>query len=203
MRIPSPLALALACFVASGCGAPVVAPTYPTTFPGIIASALAEAEAGGAGEAQLAILRQAAADGEISIESARAAARAAVQCMSDGGIYAAYHEDGMKSGLVIPGYIAGGGTADQMSAQDVVITACDNRESFWVNSVYQGQPTSVAVNDAYLDQQVPIVRSCLERSGYHTDPDATTHEVLRQALDVAQATSFELNCLGEAEIESF
>jgi len=186
----------------AGCSATVTA-TDPTSFADIVAAAIQGAEADEASEAQLALLREAQSEGSMSIEGERAAVRAAVKCINDAGVSAAYADHTMKSGLVVPRYVASVDNALGLDATDAILNACDAQEYFWVDKVYQAQPTSVAVNDAYLDQQAPIVRACLEREGYDTNADATTHELLRQALDVALDTGFSTDCLREAEIDGF
>jgi hypothetical protein len=187
------------CVVLVGCATESVEEAETESFADQIAIAIAEAEAGGAGDAQLAILRQAQTEGEISIEDARAAARAMVECVNNAGSQASYDERTNESGLVVPGYSALANTDEQQ----VIADACDAQEAFWINMIYQTQPASVAVNDAYLDQQAPLVRTCLEREGYATDPDATTIELLRQAADARDETDLAVDCLTEAKIDGF
>jgi len=188
----------LAGVVLAGCTEATV-PTEPESFADQIAAAIQEAEAGGASDAQLAILRTAQSEGEISIEDARAATRAAVECVNDAGSSAFYGEHTEGSGLVVPWYSSLADTSEQMAIAD----ACDQREDFWVNMIYQTQPTSQAVNDAFLEQQVPLVRSCLEQNGYTVDPGATTREVLHQAFDVMMDTEPQVDCLTTFGIEGF
>jgi len=188
----------LASVVLAGCTEATV-PTEPESFADQIAAAIQEAEAGGASDAQLAILRKAQLEGELPIEDARAAARAAVECMTEAGISAYYGENHRKSGLVVPGYSAEWIMGDD--EQNAVIDACDQRENFWVSSVYQTQPSSLELTDGYRAQQAPILRSCLERNGYATDPDASPLDLMRQAIQVEVDTDSAVDCLTEAEIE--
>lgn len=187
------------CVVLAGCEAEPAELATSQAIAEVVDPAIVEAEAGGAGEAQLAILRQARAEGELSIEDARAAARAGVTCVTDAGSEANYFEYISDSGLVIPGYSYLGDTPEQEAIGD----ACAAREDFWVNMVYQTQPSSLEANDAYVEQQAPLVRACLKREGYSIAPDATTIEVLRQALDVRAATGLAVDCLAEAKIGGF
>ena len=133
------------------------------------------------------------------MEDARAVAYAMVSCVEDAGSEALYSEQTTDSGLVRPIVNSLADTPEQMAISD----ACDTKEHFWVDGAYQMQPVSIALNDAYLDKQVPLVRSCLEREGYAADPEATTHEVLRQALQVKTDTASAVDCLAEAEIDGF
>jgi len=182
-----------------GCSTETGAQADSAVFADLVASIIQEAEAGGAGDAQLAILRQAQSDGWLSIEVDRAVNRAAVECVNDAGSYAFYQETTMESGLVLPGFSALADTPEQEAIAD----ACTTEVQFWVNGLYQMQPTSMQLNETYLDQQIPLVRSCLERNGYTVVPDATTHELLRQAVDVRSETNSGVDCLTEARIESF
>ena len=193
------LSMAVALALLAGCSKGTSPQTEPTSFDEIVKTAIAEAEAGGASEAQLALLSQAQLEGEISLETARAATRAGVECITAAGSYALYSEEARGSGLVIPGFSYASDTTEQQAIGD----ACERKENFWVVQVYATQPSSKAVNDAYLEQQVPVVRSCLEREGYTVPSDATTLEVLNKAADVLSDTKGALNCLYEARIDGF
>ncbi len=188
-----------ASFVLAGCATSPVGQEQTESFDEQIVAVIEEAEAGGAGDAQLAILRQARTDGDLSIESARAAARAGVECVNDAGSSAFYQESTRASGLVVPGYSSSANTPAEMELAD----ACSTREDFWVNMFYQTQPSSLAANDVYLNQQAPLVRSCLEREGYSVPPEATTFELLRQAAQVQEETDWAVDCLTEAKIDGF
>jgi len=189
----------LGCVVLAGCSKATVQtqPTEPESFADQIAAAIQEAEAGGAGDTQLAILRKAQSEGELSLEDARAAARAAVECINDAGSFAFYSEHTGRSGLVIPEY----SWSVDTSEQEAIGNACDQREAFWVNMVYQAQPSSVELTEGYREQQTPILRSCLERNGYTVDPDASTNDLIAQALLVDSETSSAVDCITEAGIE--
>jgi len=158
-----------------------------------------EAEAGGAGDAQLAILRRAESEGELSLEDVRAATRAAVACVKDAGSDAFYEEHTSESGLVVPGHSSLANTPEQEAIAD----ACDQEEYWWVFVVYTSQPISQTLQDAFLEQQAPLVRSCLEEHGYAVPPDATTREVLRQAYQVSIDTEPQVDCIWKFGIEGF
>ncbi len=195
-------AVLLAAGIASlaGCAA---APSGQTEadldFADMIGSMIQEAEAGGASDGQLAILREAQAAGVVSFEEAREAALAAIDCVENAGSEAVYDERTTDEGLVLPQYSWLSGTPQQEAIGD----ACDTQEAFWVNGAYQMQPTSLALRDAYLDRQMPIVRACLEDAGYVVDANATTHEVLRQAADAITDTGGSVDCLTDANIDGF
>ncbi len=94
---------------------------------------------------------------------------------------------------------AGGAGDEQLAIAD----ACSTDLELWVRMAYVMPPTSIAVKDAYLDRQVPLVKTCLDREGYAAGPEASTHEVLRQALHVKTDTASAVDCLAEAKIDGF
>jgi hypothetical protein len=191
--------IVIGCVVLVGCGTKPVVPTEPASFADQIAATIQEAESGGAGDAQLAILRKAESEGELSLEDVRTATRAAVECVNDAGSLAGYAEVTKGWGLVVPWNRYTADTPEMMAIGE----ECDVREDYWVGKIYQTQPTSQALNEAFLEQQVPLVRSCLEQNGYTVVPDATTREVLRQAFDVMNDTVPEVNCITTFGIEGW
>jgi hypothetical protein len=186
----------LGCVVLAGC-ANTTMQTEPVLFPDQIAAAIQEAEAGGAGDVQLAILRNAQSEGELSLEDARAATRAAVECVNDAGSAAIFEERTEFSGLVVPGYSSLSDTPEQ----DAIAEACRVQEDLWVSQVYRSQPSSLELTDGYRAQQAPILRSCLESHGYATDPDASPVDLMKQALELSHDSDSAAECLTEAKIE--
>jgi len=184
----------------SGCSSESLAQeSAKQDFAFMIEELIQSAEDGGAGDEQLAILRNAQATGFVSIEDARMAARAMVECVKDAGSDAFVADQTMESGIVVPVYNYLADTPQQQAIGD----ACDTREAFWVNGAYQMQPRSLEMNDAYLERQAPVVRSCLEREGYELDEDMGTREVLRRAAEVSIDTGSAVDCLSEAHITGF
>jgi hypothetical protein len=189
--------MVLGCVVLAGCAANV-GPTNGR-FADDLAVAIEDAEANGAGETQLSVLRHAQEVGGVTLEDARAAARAAVECMQDAGVDATYQEETEESGLVVPGYVAG--WTNGQAVPLAVIDACDQRDSFWVSMIYQTQPSSLESNDAYLERQLPVLIACLNDHGYTTDPSASPADLVRHALDVANQTGGTIDCVSEAGID--
>lgn len=188
--------ITITCVVLSACARESVAPE-PESFDDHIAAAIEQAEAGGGGDAQLAILRKAQSEGALLIEDARAANRAAVECITDAGFLAFYAESTKRSGLVLPEYSYSADTEQQQATA----TACSTQEDFWVNMIYQTQPASLELTDGYRARQAPILRRCLESNGHATDPNASPEELIAQALEVDSDTSNAIDCISEAEIE--
>ncbi len=164
--------------------------------------AVEEAIAAGASEAQIAILERAATDGGVTFEDAKIAATAAMSCMADQGVTATYQEMALPNGVTIPAYVVNSEKSDGTDATDAM-DQCERAESFWVNMLFQVQPTSVEANLAFIDKQAPVIRKCLEDAGYDTDPGATGMELVLQSTDVAQQTGLRVDCLGDAGVVSY
>lgn len=188
VRALSVLGLVLLC----GCGTEAQTPADDTDpiFDELIQTAVAEAEAGGAGPAQLTILQGAQIAGEVTLEQAREAARATVECFEDAGLEGDFDEETEPSGLIVPGY------AVSTSSDDMTpIDQCDYENGYWVNKVYQLQPASEQVRTGFYEDNADALRACLEDAGYETDPDATGADVARQASEVAAETAGVVDCL--------
>lgn len=184
-----------AALVLSGCGLTVNSEGEEAIdFDERITTALASAQDGGASEAQLEILRDAQVAGIVTLEQARQATFAGIDCIVAGGGYASYFEQVEPSGFVLPNAMTEAPDEKSLEAMEPLIDKCVEQESFWVNNIYQLQPTSQDIRDAYLEQQAPIMRECLESNGYATDPEATALELLWQAHQVWRDTNGAVNC---------
>lgn len=167
-------------------------PIDPTPgFDQQAAEVLEHAEQGGASAAQLEIIEQAIAEGEMSLEGARAAAHAVVDCIGQAGTPATYVERTTGAGLVIP---VGAALANTVEEQ-AIVDACMTQENFWVDYLYQTQPSSVALQEAFVAQQVPLVRACLEDYGTEVPDELSNREVLLLAVDVARQMEWTADCL--------
>lgn len=162
-------------------------------FTELIETAIEDAEAGGAGVQQLAILEDARESGEVTLEQMREATRATIECFLDAGLGAEYLEGTEPHGLILPEYsvwVEGEFSESDMRAMD----QCDSENGFWVNMVYQVQPASDQLWFGYYDSKADEFRSCLEDSGYRTDPDATGVELVDQVGAVFSETGGEVDC---------
>lgn len=199
---------AMALGALSGCGAAEPSEGNPTAeFSESIQRVIAEAEAGGANEAQLAILRDAAVTGEITLDQARDAMLATIACFEKAGLAATYELTTEESGLQIPGYgvqaEVEGLTDDQVQQ---LIDGCDNAESFWVNMLYQTQPTSHAVRQAHVRSRLPALLNCLSEHGVEVDADDDIDSILRASSQLMFDTinsAEPVNCASEAGIGSY
>ncbi len=146
--------------------------------------AIADATEGGAGSQQVEILERAATDGGVTFEDAKIAATSAMACMASQGVTANYEEKALANGVTIPAYTVQDHKSDGGDAVEVV-DQCEISESFWVNMLYQMQPTSIEANFAFIEKQAPVIRQCLEDAGYDTDPKATGMDLVRQSAEVS------------------
>jgi hypothetical protein len=170
-------------------------------FDATVSQAIKDAMSGGASTQQLDILERAAKDGGVTFEDAKIAATSAMSCMADQGVTANYEEKALPNGVRIPGFTVQDHTSNGGDALPVM-DGCEKSESFWVDMLFQVQPTSVEANLAFIEKQAPVLRKCLEDAGYDTEPDATGMDLVRQSTDVGQQTGLRVDCLGDAGVVS-
>ena len=194
------LGLLLPGVVLAGCGAgsPEDDGAAPA-FAEELAAAIEEAREGGASQAQIDILTRASAAGSIDLEDARATARAAVSCMVESGLVAEYDERTTNAGLVQPGYRAQ--IDDERPDLETTIDDCDRQEFSWVNKLYQLQPSSIEMTDAYFEKQAPLFLACLTEHGADVDESTSKRELLESAEAVLKDTNGETDCFVEAGLD--
>ena len=192
-----------AALLLAGCSHGVAAPDdLQSAFAGTVQQAIKDATNAGASTQQLDILERAAKDGGVTFEDAKIAATTAMSCMAEQGVTATYQEMALQNGVTIPAYVVNSEKSDGTDATDVM-DQCERAESFWVNMLFQVQPTSVEANLAFIEKQAPVIRKCLEDAGYDTDPDATGMDLVLQSTDVAQQTGLRVDCVGDAGIVGY
>jgi len=187
-RVLLAVAVATLCSCSSTAGTSV--DESDPVFEELIQNALVNAEAGGASQDQLDVLQAAQLSGEVTLEQARQAARATVACFGEAGLLGTFVESTEPSGLIVPGYTVGTQSDDMTE-----IDRCDHENGFWVNQVYQLQPSSEQLRTDLFEAKADELRACLEDAGYATEPDATGAELARQASAVAADTSGEVDCM--------
>lgn len=168
---------------------------------------LQDAIDGGANDSQIAILQEAMAANEVSLEVARVAAHAAIECMAESGLSASYTEYEQSNSLLVPNYdvllsrdpddVAGIETAE------AIVARCDTAEFRWINEAYQTQPSSVELTDALLEERSDELRACLEEAGRNVDTQATPRELAEEAVSLAIDTNWQVHCLSDAGIDGF
>jgi len=171
-------------------------------FDAEVSQAIAEATDAGASAQQLDILERAATDGGVTFEDAKMAATSAMACMESQGVTANYEEKALPNGVTIPAYTVQDHTSNGGDALPVM-DGCEKSESYWVNMLYQMQPTSVEANLAFIEKQAPVIRKCLEDAGYDTDPKATGMDLVIQSSDVARQTNGATDCAFDAGVVGY
>lgn len=162
-------------------------------FVELIETAIEDAEAGGAGAQQLAVLEEARESGEVTLEQMRQATRATIECFVNAGLEAEYIESAEPHGLLLPGYsvwVEG----EFSESHDRAMVRCDSENGFWVNMVYQVQPSNDQLWSDLYNENAGEFRSCLEEAGYETDPEATGAELVDQVGAVFSETGGEVDC---------
>jgi hypothetical protein len=167
-----------------------------------VQQAIKDATSGGASTQQLDILDRAAKDGGVTFEDAKMASTSAMACMESQGVTANYQEKALPNGVTIPGYTVQDRTSSGGDALPVM-EGCEKSESYWVDKLYQMQPTSVEANLAFIEKQAPVIRKCLEDAGYDTDPKATGMDLVIQAGHIADQTTGGTNCASDAGIVGY
>ena len=164
-------------------------------FVELVEGAIEDARAGGASSGQLAILAEAREAGRVTLEHLREAVRATMQCFSEAGLGSEYVESTNQVGLSIPGYNV---FVDEESGamDDASVEQCDTAHGFWVNKVYQVQPSSDQLWGDYFDRHADELRSCLESAGHEIEAGATGSELAGQANEIAAETNGEVDCVG-------
>lgn len=166
----------------------------PIGFEQRIQEAILAAQEGGASEEQLILLEQASEVGEVNFDAARQAALSWVECVEEAGGTAEYHELTEPSGLVLPATRILADDEEALAKIEPAAESCLYSESYWVNQVYQLQPSSQVIRDTHLATIAPSIRECLEVNGYSTDPRATPDDLLSQASRVWQETDGAVSC---------
>lgn len=167
-----------------------------------IGAEIEDATANGASADQLALLERARGEGEVTIETARQARRAYAECATAAGVEVTFDEttrpDGWVSWVTI---VDGSGAANtEQIARD-----CERREALWVIVLYSTQPATEQATADYLDQQAPVLRSCLEEAGFQPEPDATGMElaILTTRADDPVMREAGVMCLQQIGIDGF
>lgn len=200
-----PQAIVLGALLLTGCNsAPEEAssPWLVEPYSELAEQAIEDAIAGGAGPQQIELLKRSLEDGEMTLESARTATRNVIDCFTDLGGIVEYTEETSASGLTRPRYSVGFDEDLGESQISTIVRECEVREVAWVNKVYQLQPLARELLGRYVMAQEPVLRTCLEREGVATDPEATGWELAQLALDIAIESEFKTDCLSEADISS-
>lgn len=192
------VALAATVTATSACAPEVSDAAADPDFAAYVDELLEEAHNGGASETQISILENAKANGELTYEMALEANRNVVACLADVDIESHVVDETTNYGLTIPGYAA------QLSdgSSEASVTTCDESEAYWIGQAYQLQPSSEALQSAYIAKQLPLVEACLTREGAEFDPNLNDQDLLVFSLEYMDEHGT-ADCILEAEINGF
>lgn len=186
----------------AGCAAtPTVIPATGAAtdeFRERVEAAIEEATAAGASENQREALTAVLDAGEVSLSTARDAMRRTVECIAETGVEARYVEQTIDGALVVPTLTYGG-----KKPGDLEYEACSQRESSWIDYLYQTQPSAMENRARFLRQQLPMVRACLEESGNAAPPGEDLYATLERAHQLAIDSDGAVNCLSDAGIVAY
>lgn len=145
-------------------------PAKPTTSPDVVVAAMADAKAGGANPAQLALF----ADGVIDYADYESAINAFFSCAKDAGFTVNTGGTTISQGVTLLNY-----TVDVPSGNDKDLAdACYNKSFKFVDMYWQtDSPDAVAYSDRRAKALKPQLQDCLK--GYNVDfPDDASFDEL-------------------------
>lgn len=191
----------------AGCTKEVDSTEAPLTasssaFMAQVEEAMRDAAAGGASELQLEELARARDAGHVTVEVARESITRTVDCIRDLGFTAEYRET-QNNSVPVPNLKYGGVGLETADSADRAYEQCSIQESYWLDYLYQTQPSSMEAGEAYLKAQLPVVVACLGREGVDVPADEDISETLGRALTLSQSAPGAVNCLDEAAIDGF
>ena len=151
------------------------------TFHESVVQALDEAGAGGADEAQLAILNAALTTDAIAFEDAQQALYDYRDCLEGSGLALVGLKVVDDGGFKRFDYGVSLGEADVADANGAVADACYAKTYQWVDMLYQTQPAGMRAQDAKFDAALPALIACLKDVGVPVDEKSPADEV-KQAM---------------------
>jgi hypothetical protein len=169
--------------IVAGCSGGPAPNAQPTDEAGIayhdtLVRARAEAELGGADEAQLAILDEALATNEITFEQEQQVVNAFGACLESGGFALVDLRVTDEGGFKLLRYAVRAGDDDTTTVMD----ECEVRTLRWVDYLYQTQPAAIRAQDATFEQALPGLITCLQAGGVPVDDGSPADEVKQVML---------------------
>lgn len=178
----------------AGCSSPPAGEASPSAASAAVTvyqEYLGQAERAGAGEDQLAALRDAVRTGELTFETVNGLVQQSFACMTEAGI----GHDEWEPREVVPGYLIPAysfrGDADGMTEDETlaVADACLEEYSFWAEGARADTRAYQDLWDAHVQERLPMIVACLEEHGVQVDPEATVDEIFQAADQLLIDTS--------------
>jgi hypothetical protein len=166
---------------------PLAASSTPP-FSEVYAVILAEAQAGGASDEQMAEIETYIDGRAVPFSVVKGALERTFSCFDASGLE---YEDLTQE--TYPGFFKYNykvrpkvGTADDATA--VVANECQDREVSFIGSLYENQPGILAARDQHFEQQRLELIACLRAHGEIVDDDATSDEISKLGVKVFAET---------------
>lgn len=153
----------------------------PPSEAGVFQEVWLQASEAGASPAQLDLIARASERGEVTLPDVYEALAATFECFDEGGVAWEWLDLDYSRGFPIPSYGWGGADEQLFDYGD----ACLERHSFYVEMLYQVQPSSVEAEKSNLDERMPEVVACLRAEGVEISDEASPDEVelaIREAV---------------------
>lgn len=154
-------------------------PPLPPADDPVFATVYDQAVAARASDEQLAILRRVTAAEEVAYADVSEALSSTFTCFEASGV--GYFEDGTfltSAGLPFPNYSWGGGLSEEdMNRLSDLGDACLTKHSYFVELLYNVQPTAVEAESAGFEARRTHIIECLAGQGLRVDDDATRAEI--------------------------
>lgn len=190
-RVAPGAALVAAFVVGLGaCASTDSGPGPEATVAAVYSELIEQAEAGGAGDAQLEALREAERTGELSFETVNGLVQESLDCMAGAGISSEWWEPSEP----VPGYKAPAysfsATADGMTEDQTLAIAdgCLYEHSYWAEMGRRDPRAFREEFDEQLREELPRVLECLTEHGVEVDDDATLDEIRQASAELSIET---------------
>lgn len=126
----------------------------------------------------MAIISDGAEAGELTYGDVMLALDNTFACFDDVGVLWGLLGIDSSRGFPMPSYYWGGGM-DKEEAERLSLLGgrCLKENSYYVELLYQIQPSSVEAEASNFEERKPMVLACLEEQGLILPPDATQKEI--------------------------
>ena len=171
-------------------------------FDLLVEGVLIEARDGGASVQQLAVLEEAKVTRAVSAESLRAGNQAAAECLTNVGFNVEFEDYVSNAGLSVPAYsVHTGDVGDDVALE--LQEGCEYAENYWINKLFWLQPSSIAINNAYLVRQTPALIECVKTNGGTASTGDDTRSAIAAAEQLLKTSDGSVNCLLEVGIDIY
>lgn len=160
------------------------AASHTETAPALDVDLVSQAQAGGAGAAQLAILKKQ----PVGFRDYRAAVERSLTCIREAGIDVVGDKVSNVSGYPLLDYSFAGSSPGRSDKETLALAdKCVAENSKWVEEAYQTSPAVLEAVEAHFEPYREPITACLEKLGVHVDGNASRREILVKASEMADS----------------